>query len=186
MSRRPQPKHRLTSDDEFYQLVGQFHVLWSSLDLSIDFAIGKFLKLPAKDTHLVTTGMFYGRKIRLLLDLVNRDRKLPYRLRTKYNQSLKALLGSKRDLLTHGYLSSGPDSVSFFLRKSGDQFSVQNQTFTIEEFREHIRRFAEACGSLQECLDATAGGTTFKAFATAVFSLNRRSNKSPATPAAKK
>ena len=62
---RPKLEGALIISDEFYRRIGEFHVLWATADLSIDFAIGKFLGLPAVDTHLLTAGMFYGRKLKL-------------------------------------------------------------------------------------------------------------------------
>ena len=43
---RPELKGAISLSDDFYRTIGKFHVLWPTTDLSIDFAIGKFLGLP--------------------------------------------------------------------------------------------------------------------------------------------
>jgi hypothetical protein len=181
---RPELKGAISLSDDFYRTIGKFHVLWATADLSIDFAIGKFLGLPAEDTHLLTAGMFYGRKLRLLSDLVKRNGALGEKRRTKFLQSIKHLLGAKRDVVTHSYIWSSDIEVKFYLRKAGDKFTVQESRFTRTEFNEHAKKFEDAALIFHKALGASP--KELNDFANAALSLDRKSNKSPAKPAAKK
>src|SRR5215211_1159361 len=63
---RPQPARALVHAREFQEWFGVFQVTWASMELVTDYAIGKFLELPAEATHLITSGLMFGRKARLL------------------------------------------------------------------------------------------------------------------------
>jgi hypothetical protein len=129
---RPEMEGAFALTDEFYLTMGKYHVLWASIDIVIDCSIARSLKVPANDAHLITAGMFYGRKIRLLLDLLREDTVINQSIKTKMRQALKELLGSKRDVLTHGYIWSSQNTISFQLRKAGEHFIVQTEEFTVD------------------------------------------------------
>ena len=60
----------------FYECFGGFYATWQSVEITMDWTIGQFLGVSYEDTHLITTGMQFGRKAMLLRALVNRsDRK---------------------------------------------------------------------------------------------------------------
>ena len=50
----------LQADPEFTFRLGLFHAAWVSIDMTIDFAIGKFLDIENEDAQILTSGMFYG------------------------------------------------------------------------------------------------------------------------------
>ena len=50
----------------YLQLLGIFHSNWSAIDLYTDFAIYQFLRVTPQQAHLITSGMVFGRKARLL------------------------------------------------------------------------------------------------------------------------
>jgi hypothetical protein len=182
---RPELEGAISLSEDFYRTIGKFHVLWASADLSIDFAIGKFLELPPEDTHLLTAGMLYGRKLRLLSDLIKRNKTLDEKTRTKFLQSIKLLLGAKRDVITHSYIWSSGTEVKFYLRKAGgEKFTVQESRFTRTEFNEHAKRFEDAALRFDNALGASP--KELSDFANAALSLDRKSNRSPAKSADKK
>jgi hypothetical protein len=58
---------------EFTSQVGRFYGIWAATELAIDYAIGFFLKLPPEETHLLTAGMEFNRKARLVMALIKRS-----------------------------------------------------------------------------------------------------------------
>src|SRR5262249_2400557 len=70
MSRKP---NLLLFRPDFVHELGWFFGAWSTFDMVTDFALGRFLNLPHQDTHLLTAGMVWGRKARLLVDLISRS-----------------------------------------------------------------------------------------------------------------
>jgi len=63
----PMPIAKHTS---YLQLLGIFHSNWSAIDAYTDFAIYQFLRVTPQQAHLITSGMVFGRKARLLGDLI--------------------------------------------------------------------------------------------------------------------
>jgi hypothetical protein len=57
----------------FYECFGGFYATWQSVEITMDWTIGQFLGVSYEDTHLITTGMQFGRKAMLLRALVNRS-----------------------------------------------------------------------------------------------------------------
>ena len=91
----------LVMSREFMELTGRFHEAWTSLELLTDYAIYKLLKVTPSQGHLITAGMFFSRKARLLADLI----------RTSEYPNKAAILGAfnkvrdnnKRDIIAHSY-----------------------------------------------------------------------------------
>src|SRR5689334_19215041 len=107
--------------DEFRRLLGSFHYNWAALDVRIDFAIYKFLNVTSLQAHLITSGMMFGRKVRLLVDLIKHssDTRKPQLL-----SALGRVTRANRDLLTHSYVRSDADSVTFMERKISGPFAA--------------------------------------------------------------
>ena len=63
----------LRDDDEFRRALGLFYVNWATLDLTVDYAISQFLKVSAKQAHLITGGMMFGPKARALSERKESD-----------------------------------------------------------------------------------------------------------------
>jgi hypothetical protein len=60
----------LSFRDDYTQLMGRAQSQWAALEVITDYAIGKFLKVTDGQAHLITSGMMFGRKGRLLADLI--------------------------------------------------------------------------------------------------------------------
>src|SRR3954470_15790553 len=67
----PVGKNSLGVSGEFNALLDLFLGAWASFEMTTDFAIGKLLKTSHEQTHLITAGMTFGRRARLLADLVS-------------------------------------------------------------------------------------------------------------------
>jgi hypothetical protein len=59
-----QSKTKLGVTSEFLSQMGRFHGIWSSIELNIDYAVGKFLGVPHEEAHLITAGTDFNRKVR--------------------------------------------------------------------------------------------------------------------------
>lgn len=102
----------LVFQDQFANALGRFHLVWASVDLITDFAIYKFLNVSAEQAHLITSGMMFGRKSRLLADLISRSN---HPNKAEILGPFNKLRGSnKRDILAHSYVSSTPNSVRIY------------------------------------------------------------------------
>jgi len=67
------PKGPLAFREDYTQLMGTFQSMWGSVEIVTDYAICKFLKVTPGQAHLITAGMLFGRKGRLLADLISRS-----------------------------------------------------------------------------------------------------------------
>ena len=181
MAANPKDQRQLAMAGQFHRSLGLFHALWATIDLTTDFAIGKFLKVTPKEAHLITAGMMFGRKARLLADLIGRsDDPNKAVLLGAFN----AIRGnSKRDIITHGYLWSDTSTVRFVERSISGEFKATQHSFTMKEFQDHIDdlvihaiAFYDAVGASPDEIDT---------FAVAAFSLNRKSKTSPGAPSDK-
>ena len=170
----------LSFRDDYTQLMGRAQSQWAALEVITDYAIGKFLKVTDGQAHLITSGMMFGRKGRLLADLI-----------AKSNDPKKAtILGafnkirgmSKRDMFAHSYLRSTKDTVTFLERSSSGEFTAKEYTFTLDEFRAYVMDFELAIGAFHTSLGATRA--QFEAFAKAALSSSRNSKTSPGNPIA--
>ena len=85
---------------DFHRLLGLFHSIWLSVDPLIDFQIGKLLNSNYIDTHILTAGMEFGRKLRILIDLLKRS---DLKNKDVLIESLRMLQQSRRENITHAY-----------------------------------------------------------------------------------
>jgi hypothetical protein len=136
----------LAMSPAFLHQLGVFHGAWSSAEQAVDFAIGQLLKLSYEQTHLLTAGMMFGSKARLLSALVKRS------ARKDTQQLLQALnlLRSeiKRDWLAHSYIVADRQTVTFINRSAANEYSVNSIRFSLTEFSEHILALTEAAGMI--------------------------------------
>ena len=148
MSRR---RDTLLFKDEFLAALGMFHGAWSDADLTVDYAIGQFLNLQPEQTHLLTSGMMFGRKAQLLAGLIARS---DHAQKTELVAALNVLRGEiRRDWIAHAYLMATDDTVTFIHRNVSGEYRVNELTFTLTEFLEHAKKLAEAALQLQKALD---------------------------------
>jgi hypothetical protein len=168
----------LSFRDDYTQLMGRAQSQWAALEIITDYAIGKFLKVTDGQAHLITSGLMFGRKGRLLADLVA----------TSDDPKKAAILGafnklrcmSKRDMFAHSYLRSTKDTVTFLERSVSGKFRAEERTFTLDEFRAYVVDFESAIGAFRASLGATSA--QFEAFAKAALSFSRNSKTSPGKP----
>jgi hypothetical protein len=166
---------RLVGKPEFQQLLGQFQVRWAALELTTDYAIWKFLKTTPEQTHLITSGMMFGRKARLLADLIGRsDHTNKAAIQGVFN---KLRGGNKRDVFAHSYQHSTETTVTFVDRSSGGEYRATEHTFTLAEFKAHVDWITSASREFLVALGADSA--EFVAFANASLSLERKSKTSP-------
>jgi hypothetical protein len=163
-------KKPLARRPEFTQLLGLFQIYWSSLDLTIDYAICQFLKITHHQAHLITGGMMSGPKFRLLVDLIKRsDHPQRDSLRGALNK-IRAI--QKRDVFAHSYIESYQDSVTFLSRTVGGEYEATDHKFTEATFGAHVKEVAEVGMQFYTALGVTRD--ELQAFAKAALSLNRK------------
>jgi hypothetical protein len=167
---------RLLFDPSFIHELGWFFGAWATFDLVTDFAIGKFLNASPEDTHLITAGMVWGRKARLLADLIKRS---SHPNKAELKRALGVIQGhAKRDMLAHSYMRSDATTVTFVHRQAGSGYCATELTFTLESFRKHVKTFTQASVDFNNALGPPAPAE-MSAFASASLSLNSKSSKSP-------
>jgi hypothetical protein len=163
--------------EEFYIALGHFHTMCSVLDPAIDYAICKFLAVPAKDAHLITPGMMFGRKTKLLADLIGHNKRLEKEKRARLLGAVNALRTVRRDAITHSYIWSSKNEVNFLERKTTADFRAIEHKFTLESFATFVDDFAAKAMSFHKELGAAPRQLSL--FANAALSLDRKSSKSP-------
>jgi hypothetical protein len=165
----------------FNSTLGIFHQNWAAIDLYTDFAIYKFLKITPQQAHLIVSGLMFGRKARLLTDLVyHSDATNKQSILTPFN----VLRAAKREVITHSYFKSDALTLTFMERSVSGDFKATEHTYTFEEFRLHVDKTAVAIGEFAEAIEATQD--EINAFVAAALSLNRKSTKSPHKPISNK
>ena len=167
--------------DEFIRGLGYFFALWCTIDLTTDYAIGQFLGVSDEDAHLVTSGMMFGRKARVLADLISKS---DHPQKAKMLSAFNKIRGtSKREIFAHSYLWSDDNRVVFHERSIGGDFRVIKHEFTIQQFLHHVAELAVESEKFYSALGATREQVT--AFADAALNLDRKASKSGAKPDSK-
>jgi hypothetical protein len=175
------PKQTAVLTDEYHKAMGLFNGTWASLDLTTDYAIYKFLNVTPGQAHLITSGMMFGRKARLLADLIGHsDHPRKAEILGAFN---KVRGGNMRDVFAHSYVRSGDGRVTFVERTSSNEFRATEHTFTMLELVQHVHDFAVSVTAFWNSLGVTK--PEIEAFAMAAFSLNRKSKTSPTRPTSK-
>jgi hypothetical protein len=161
----------------YLQLIGIFHSNWSAIDLYTDFAIYQFLHVTQQQAHLITSGMMFGRKARLLDDLIRHsdDPRKP-----KLLESFNKIRAAKRDIITHSYVGSDAISVWYLERNTAGPFKAEIHSYSAERLQEHIQGIANAATDFYNALGVERA--ELDAFANAALSLNRKSSTSPGRP----
>jgi hypothetical protein len=166
---------------QFNAILGMFHQNWSAIDLHTDFAIYRFLKVTPLQAHMIVSGMMFGRKARLLADLIrNSDAPNKAQLLGPFNR----IRAAKRDVIAHSHFTSDALGVAFLERSVSADFKATVHQYTFAEFQRHVdevavtaREFVEAIGATPEEIDT---------FVKAALSLERKSIKSPESPTSSK
>jgi hypothetical protein len=172
---------KLGLTDEFNLWFGRFHGAWLSADLTVDYMIGRLLKLRHEQTHRLLAGMETGRKMRILYGLL-RDCDLKHR--AKALQCLGKLQNeSKRNIFAHSFLWSDEHAVTFVNRAGGQKYSAEKHRFTMIRFRMHVAEFLSVGRDFYESLEIDMAD--IQAFGEAAISAASSSKTSPTPPKAK-
>jgi hypothetical protein len=131
---------------DFHRLLGLFHSIWLSVDPMIDFMIGRLLGADHIDTHVLTAGLEFGRKLRILIDLLKRSDILNKDILV---ESLRTLQQSRRDNITHAYIATSPTTLVFNYRSRGGDFTANRLSFSIRGFEDHVERMIKAAQAFQ-------------------------------------
>jgi hypothetical protein len=166
-----EPKFGLST--EFQQLLATFYGMWAATDVLVDYTIGMLLELPDEDTHILLAGMEFGRKSRILADLLKR--KGP-KNKEQLLHSLSTMRNSKRDLFVHSWIKSDEHSVTFLSRSKGGDYRATEEKFVNIRFRMHVKGFLEAAQKFQDALEIS--DERMFAFADAALSANKSSTTS--------
>jgi hypothetical protein len=153
--------------------LGLFHFAFAQLDRCTDFAICKFLNVTPQEAHLITSGMMFGRKARLLADLIARS---DHPQKASLLGSFNAVRGNnKRDIIAHGHLISDENdtSITFLERSVSGEFRAKKHTFTMLEFITYVIAFYGQFQAFHDALGVT--DKELEDFSNAALSLNRKS-----------
>ena len=143
----------VTDPDLLYHYrLGVFHAVWGNIDVTTDFAIGQFMILDPEETLLVTWGMPFGAKAKLLSRLIKRSSHPEKQALTTAFNAIKG--DAKRDILAHGYPVEDDEHVGFIEKQRGNDFTTKLHVFTRAEFRIHVARLIEHMHALNKALGA--------------------------------
>jgi hypothetical protein len=163
---------------EFHRSLGLFHAAWAAMELTLDYMIGQFLKIPYEETHRLVAGIEMGRKIRILESLLQRN---DHKNKSALIGALRRIQNeSKRNVLVHSLIWSDHEMIVFINRSFGQQYEAKKHTFTLPEFEKHVEQFILDATKFYEaaCLEDAA----LQAFGEAAISAISNSNTSPGPP----
>jgi hypothetical protein len=165
----------------FLQALGLFHSAHAAFDVSTDFAICKFLNVTPAQCHLITSGMMFGKKGRLLADLIGRS---DHHSKNEILRTFNAARGNKRDVIAHGYIWSDATTVKFIERRHSGEYNAQEHKFTYTSFIKFLTDFNDSAAAFYNALGVSRA--EIDAFAYAALSLERKSKRSPGRPTSKR
>lgn len=142
-----------TPRERFHYALGVFHGMWSTVEVTADFIIGRLLRVPDEEAHMITSGMMFGAKARLLSALLKRS---DHPNRAAMVTALNVLRGeARRDVVVHGYqISDGAFTHAFVERSRGGDFKAKEHVFTLEEFITHVEKVIENGNALYDAIGA--------------------------------
>jgi hypothetical protein len=168
---------RLAHTKDFIEALGRFHAVFSVANVNVDIAIGRFLSLHPEQTHLITAGMMFGPKVRLLAGLIGAS---DHPQKAVLLGALGKMQAAKREAIAHGYMWSDLTMVRFVERNTGGGYTVKTHDFTLDQFKAHTDNFIDNGYEFYSALGLTDEETNV--FADAAFNLARKEKKSPDRP----
>ncbi|MEQ1931998.1 MAG: hypothetical protein ABL957_15910 [Parvularculaceae bacterium] len=172
-------KNWVCRDNHFSLMLGLFNSGWATLELTTDFAIYKFLGVTPLQAHLITGGLVFGRRAKLLADLVGRSDHPKKKEILATFQAVRS--NNKRDVFAHSYIWSNSRIVRFIERPAGgNEATAKAHDFTLAEFEKHVSDFADKCVAFYSALGCTY--EEVQAFGDAALSLDRKAKRSPGNP----
>jgi hypothetical protein len=174
-------EERLIYDRNFVFFLGAYHGAWLSIDTLLSYSIGRALNIPFEETHILTSGMEFGRKAALLRNLI-------YRSDKKNKAQIIGLIGklqneSLRNVFAHSMVTSSKDAVTFIDRARYGDYRATKHIFTLKEFSDHAIEVTETAKDLQTALGAEDGD--IHQFVVAALSTDTKFAKSPVPPSSK-
>jgi hypothetical protein len=97
----PEISKAVNMSDDYLIVMRLFQGAWASLELTTDYAIWNFFNVTPEQAHLITSGMMFGRKARLLADLIGRS---DHRDKAEILGSFNEVRTGKRDVFAHSYV----------------------------------------------------------------------------------
>jgi hypothetical protein len=149
----PIDQKTLGARHEFNVPMDLFLGAWATFEMTLDFAIGKFLQTSHEQTHLITAGMAFGRRGRLLADLViHSDHPRKAQILGAFNK----LCGMrKQEIFVHSFLQPNEEEGAFLARSANGQFRTKSPGFTKAELMDQLRAFAVAGSDFYIALGVT-------------------------------
>lgn len=158
---------------EYNKWMGIFNACWSAMDLSTDLVICKFLGVTYLQAHLITSGMMFGRKARLLADLVGRS---SHPDRDKILGTFNKIRSeAHRDVFAHSYVLADSQSIIFIDRPGGGEARAKQYTYSLDEFIAHVKKFMDLGAEFENAVRNVYSDSERNTFAKAALGLNRKS-----------
>lgn len=162
---------KYSTSEDFRRLLGSFYTSWAATEFLIDFAIGRFLKIPDKETHMITIGMRFGSKCMLLKTLVSKS---DHKNKSDINKHLKVIQNDgMRNIFAHSFIQSDEHGVIFAARSSHGGYSVTPHPFTPHSFAQHVGEFLSTTVQFENAL--AFARADLQAFGSAAYRLKDKS-----------
>jgi hypothetical protein len=155
MSEKPIP---FANTHTFYAHFGWFYATWTAMELDVDLAIGKILKITPEQTHALVAGLQFGPKAALLRSLLpSSDYKNVEQLKGFLTRVTKESL---RNVFTHSFIVSDAEGVAFVHRKNQTVYSAEAFKFKSEDFCKHVKAFVQLAADFEAALGFAEGNET--------------------------
>jgi hypothetical protein len=149
----PNPKP-FANTPQFYAALGWFYATWTAVELNIDLAIHKALKIEPEQTHALVGPLEFGRKVSILRSLLSAgDRQNAEQLKGFLTRITKTSL---RNVFAHSFLASDINSVTFVHRSGQGQYSAQGYRFESKNFLDHVQNFVQLAHDFENALGLSA------------------------------
>ncbi|UPJ55012.1 hypothetical protein [Bradyrhizobium sp. 192] len=169
---------KLAVRDEFTSEFGRFFGIWQATELALDYAVGKYLELADEETHLLTAGMDFNRKARLLTALVKRNNDPQ---QSAILASLKIIQNeSLRNVFAHSFVDHTDTEVTFIQRNRHGNYDPIEYTFTLPSFIAHVEKILRASIAFHDAVGLTE--ERYEEFASAALRVNTKPTTSPVPP----
>jgi len=132
---------------------GAFYAAWTAVELNIDFAIWRILKIPAESAHALVGPVEFGRKAAILRSLLpSSDYKNVEQIKRHLTRLSSASL---RNVFAHSFMASDATSVTFIHRTGQGQYQAQGYRFEAVKFVEHVKSFTQEAEDFEHALGIT-------------------------------
>jgi hypothetical protein len=137
----------------FYVSLGAFYAAWTAVELNIDFAIWRILKIPLESAHALVGPLEFGRKAAILRSLLPSS---DYRNVEQIKGHLTRLSrASLRNVFAHSFMASDATSVTFIHRTGQGQYQAQGYRFEADKFVDHVKGFTQEAEDFEKALGIT-------------------------------